>query len=73
MNYLTEIRLFYEWLETHHLAPSSITLWHALMYTANRSGWAEQIAIPISLLGNLVVDDLCVDLRGTDMFVAEHP
>lgn len=50
MNYLTEIRLFYEWLETHHLAPSSITLWHALMYTANRSGWAEQIAIPISIL-----------------------
>ena len=50
MNYLTEIRLFYEWLETHHLAPSSITLWHALMYTANRSGWAEQVAIPISIL-----------------------
>lgn len=50
MNYLTEIRLFYDWLETHHLAPSSITLWHALMYTANRSGWAEKIAIPISIL-----------------------
>lgn len=50
MNYLLQIRLFYEWLETHHLAPSSITLWHALMYTANRSGWAEQIAIPISIL-----------------------
>ena len=50
MNYLTEIRLFYEWLETHHLAPSSITLWHALMYTANRSGWADQVAIPISIL-----------------------
>ncbi len=50
MNYLLQIRLFYEWLETHHLAPSSITLWHALMYTANRSGWAEQITIPISIL-----------------------
>ena len=50
MNYLTEIRLFYEWLETHHLAPSSITLWHALMYTANRSGWAEHLTIPISIL-----------------------
>ena len=50
MNYLTEIRLFYEWLETHHLAPSSITLWHALMYTANRSGRAEQLTIPISIL-----------------------
>ncbi len=34
----------------HHLAPSSITLWHALMYTANRSGWVEQVAIPISIL-----------------------
>ena len=50
MNYLAEIRLFYEWLETHHLAPSSITLWHALMYTANRSGWQEHITIPISIL-----------------------
>ena len=50
MNSLTEIRLFYEWLETHHLAPSSITLWHALMYTANRSGWVEHLAIPISIL-----------------------
>ena len=50
MNYLAEIRLFYEWLETHHLTPSSISLWHALMYTANRAGWAERITIPISLL-----------------------
>ena len=50
MNYLTEIRLFYEWLETHRLTTSSITLWHALMYTVNRSGWAEQVCIPISVL-----------------------
>lgn len=50
MNYLTEIKLFYEWLETHRLTASSITLWHALMYTANRSGWPERISIPISIL-----------------------
>lgn len=50
MNYLAEIKLFYDWLETHRLAPSSITLWHALMYTVNRSGWAEQVCIPISVL-----------------------
>ena len=50
MNYLAEIRLFYEWRETHQLTPSSISLWHALMYTANRAGWAERITIPISLL-----------------------
>ena len=50
MNYLTEIRLFYEWLEPHRLTTSSITLWHALMYTVNRSGWAEQVCIPISVL-----------------------
>lgn len=32
MNYLSEIRLFYEWLGTHPLPPSAIALWHGLMY-----------------------------------------
>lgn len=50
MNYLTEIRLFYEWLETHQLTPHTISLWHALIYTASRAGWEDELAIPISVL-----------------------
>ena len=48
MNYLTEIRLFYDWLETHHLSPSSIALWHGLMYVATRAGWEENLCVAIS-------------------------
>ena len=48
MNYLTEIKLFYDWLETHPLTPSAIALWHGLMFMANRAGWEEVISIPLS-------------------------
>ncbi len=37
MNYLTEIRLFNEWLETSEVTTSGIALWYALMHIANRS------------------------------------
>lgn len=50
MNYLTEIKLFYDWLETHHLSTSGIALWHALMFIANRSGWQERFAASNSVL-----------------------
>lgn len=50
MNYLTEIKMFYDWLETHPLTPPSITLWHGLMFIANRSGWQRELNIPISRL-----------------------
>ena len=36
MNYLAEIRHFYDWLETESLPSNAIVLWHALMFTANR-------------------------------------
>ena len=48
MNYLTEIKLFYDWLETHRLSTSAIALWHGLMFIANRAGWEEQLAVPMS-------------------------
>ncbi len=50
MNYMTELKLFYEWLETHPLSAASIALWHALMSIANRSGWNTTLKIPYSLL-----------------------
>ncbi|WP_302804671.1 hypothetical protein [Eubacterium callanderi] len=29
---------------------SAIDLWHALLYTANKSGWASEFSVPISML-----------------------
>lgn len=50
MNYLIEIRLFYEWLETNDLSSSGIALWHGLMYIANRSGWRVELNIPLNTI-----------------------
>ena len=50
MNYMTEIKLFYERLETCPLSAAAIALWHALMFTANRCGWAEEFSTPVGLL-----------------------
>ena len=50
MNYLTEIKLFYDWLETHELTPSAILLWHGLMFIANRAGWDTEMTVPMRRL-----------------------
>lgn len=50
MNYPLEIKLFYDWLETHELSAMGIVLWHALMQVASRSGWQEELRISISTL-----------------------
>lgn len=50
MNYLTELKLFYDWLESHKLTPEGISLWHALMQIANRSGWSENLRLPLSII-----------------------
>ncbi|WP_278995316.1 hypothetical protein [Alistipes finegoldii] len=50
MNYMTEIKLFYAWMETNPLSPAAIALWHALMFIANRSGWRPTLYISYSLL-----------------------
>lgn len=50
MNYMTEIKLFYTWIETHSLGSNEIALWHGLMFIANCSGWVMDLNIPISML-----------------------
>ena len=50
MNYMTEIKLFNEWLETGDISSAAVTLWHALMYIASRSGWSRELHISISTL-----------------------
>ena len=50
MNYMTEIKLFYDWLETHELSAMGIALWHALMQIASRSGWQPELRVSLSTL-----------------------
>ena len=50
MNYMAEIKMFYDWLETHSLTPASITLWYGLMFIANRSGWNNPLPISLSVI-----------------------
>ena len=50
MNYLREITAFYDWLETNQLPTSAISLWHALMHIANRTGWQNKFAVAVSVL-----------------------
>lgn len=50
MNYMAEIKMFYDWLETHSLTPASISLWHERMHIANRSGWRSPLHISSSLI-----------------------
>ncbi|MBR5272400.1 MAG: hypothetical protein IKU25_03275 [Clostridia bacterium] len=41
INYLVEIRAFYEFLERNPLSHKAIALWHGLMYLWNQSFWRE--------------------------------
>lgn len=50
MNYLLEINAFYNWLETNSLSPGAVNLWHALMATANKAGWADKFSVAVSVL-----------------------
>ena len=50
MNYLLQIRAFYDWLETNPLPAQAIALWHALMYQNNKCRWAEEFAVPVVML-----------------------
>lgn len=51
MNYLNELRAFYDWIETHSLTSSDIALWHALMAIANKTGWRDDFSASVSVLG----------------------
>lgn len=65
MNYIMEIRAFYDWLESDPLSPSQICLWHALMYSANKSGWKKEFSVAIRVLESRtgLSDDTIYELR----------
>jgi hypothetical protein len=50
MNYLIEIKAFYDRLEVKPLSSSAIALWHALLHINNKIGWAEEFSVPVTVL-----------------------
>lgn len=50
MNYMTEIKAFYDLLETNPLPSPAIAVWHALMHIANKTGWQQEFAVAVSVL-----------------------
>jgi len=50
MNWIKEIRAFYDKAEQFNLSPSCISLWHALMYQANKTGWISEFSVAVSTL-----------------------
>lgn len=52
MNYLTEIKLFNDWLETEDIPSNAIVLWYGLMFIANRGGWPPYFITSIATIQN---------------------
>lgn len=50
MNYIAELRAFYDRLELNPLPSPAIALWHALMSIANKTGWQQEFTVAISVL-----------------------
>ena len=50
MNYLSELKAFYDRLELNPLPSPAIALWHALMSIANKTGWQEEFTAAVSVL-----------------------
>lgn len=45
MNYLREIKAFYDWLVFNPLPTGAVALWHALMAINNKVAWAEEFTV----------------------------
>jgi hypothetical protein len=50
VNYISEIRAFYDMAENNPVGASCISLWHALMFQANKAGWRQWFSVAISTL-----------------------
>jgi hypothetical protein len=50
VNYISEIREFYDLVEQFELSSSCICLWHALMHQANKARWKDEFSVAISTL-----------------------
>ncbi len=50
MNYIAEIKRFYDRQLSENLSAGQIALWHALIEISNRNGWQEWFSAPIETL-----------------------
>lgn len=50
VNYIAEIKAFYDRLELNPLPSPAIALWHALMSIANKTGWQQEFTVAVSIL-----------------------
>ena len=50
MNYISEIRAFYDWVEYQDVSTNEIVLWHALMSICNKTHWQDSFTVSISTL-----------------------
>lgn len=46
MNYITEIKMFYDCVQLKQLSTGQIALWHALMYINNKCAWNTWFTAP---------------------------
>lgn len=51
MDYLKELKAFYDRLELNPQPNTAIALWHALMSIANKAGWPDTFTVASSVLG----------------------
>ena len=49
-NWIYEINAFYSWAETTDIKADAISLWNALMFTANKAHWKSRFNASASLL-----------------------
>lgn len=50
MNYIAEIKAFYDIAQVKQLSTGQIALWHALMYINNKCAWIEWFSVPNIML-----------------------
>lgn len=50
MNYLGELDMFYDWVETETISANAILLWRTLIAIANRSGRETEFSVTLSTL-----------------------
>ena len=50
MNYLAEIKTFYDLVQVKQLSTGQIALWHALMAINNKCAWIEWFTVPNIML-----------------------
>ena len=50
MNYIAEIKAFYDLVQVKQLSQGQIALWHALMYINNKCAWIEWFSAPNIML-----------------------